>query len=95
LANGEFVEILGQSRDWYRVALADRRQGFISVDDVGKAETGELMKVNMKTNVFVELDDPSTVVTILTPDTTVRVLASHKHLKLIRTSDGTEGWIQI
>jgi peptidoglycan LD-endopeptidase LytH len=94
LAKETFVHVVGQSRDYFRVVLPDKRQGFILRKEVMKVDKGTRGTIRSATEVYADLLPEKTSIKFLAPDTPFEALAQYKQYTLIRTEDGVEGWIQ-
>jgi peptidoglycan LD-endopeptidase LytH len=89
-----YVNILAQTKDHYRVALADDSEGFVLKGDVGEAEKGVAQVMKSKTDILVDPEDKETVIRSVEPNTSLETLASFREHIFVRTADGIEGWIQ-
>lgn len=94
LQKDTFVEVLAESKDHYRVALADFSEGFVLKSDVINADKGKAETVKVQTQLITDIRNDQTVIKIIQPDTAVEALAYYGNFKLVRTADGVQGWIQ-
>lgn len=93
LAPETFTRVVAQSGDWYRVSLADRREGYILKKDVVPAQTGKRLVLDRTVELRLEPYADGVVIDYLNPQSVVEVLALHGSQQYIKTAQGTEGWI--
>ncbi len=88
------VQVLGGSGSWYRVQLADGRQGYISGSLLEGVEK-PLQSLKLKREApLLETSNPEAAAKqTLTPDSTVRVLAKLDDFWLVKDQKGETGWI--
>lgn len=94
LERNTFVEVLAESNDHYRVALADFNQGFVLKKDIINADKGEQEIIETSKQLITDIRGDQTVIKIIEPNTAVEALALSGDYKLVRTADGIQGWIQ-
>lgn len=95
LARDTYVQILAQSKEWYRVALADRRQGFILKSTLAPAEKGKMFRLKSQATLLSESDAASVPLAYLDRSTAVERLAHYKNFEYVRTRAGVTGWLLI
>jgi SH3-like domain-containing protein len=93
LAKNAYVKILAQSKDWYRVSLPDKRQGYILRKSVSPADKGKFVKLNAPATLLSEVKDDSIPLAYLTKSMPVEVLANFGRYSFVKTKDGMVGWL--
>jgi murein DD-endopeptidase MepM/ murein hydrolase activator NlpD len=94
LQRDTFVEILAESKDFYRIALADLSEGFVLKQDVINADKGKSQITKERTPLMTGIHNDVTVIAMIEANTPIEMLALYGDFKLVRTSDGVQGWIQ-
>ena len=95
LVKDTYVQIIAQSRDWFRVRLPDQRQGFVPNNKIAPIQKGKKLKVKEPAVVLSEIDSLSVPLTHLTANSSVELLATFDEYKFVRTKDGIFGWLKI
>lgn len=87
-----FVRVIAQSTDWYRVITAEQQEGFIEKKSLVAATSGNKVLLKSPVMLYSEASEAS-VPMGLVPEQRVESLAVHKNFHYIRTKDGVTGWI--
>jgi murein DD-endopeptidase MepM/ murein hydrolase activator NlpD len=95
LLRDTYVQILAQSKDWYRVALPDNRQGFLQKGTIIPADKGKLFKLKTQATLLSESNENSIPRAYLQKATLVERLAYYKNFEYVRTPSGATGWLMI
>ncbi|MBT1689079.1 peptidoglycan DD-metalloendopeptidase family protein [Dawidia soli] len=93
LNKNDYVKIIAQSDSWYRVALADERQGYVEKKQVGEAIKGKARKLDASAVLLSRNDQQSVPLAYLDKATAVEILASYKSSHFVRTKEGQVGWL--
>ena len=95
LDRNHFVRVVAQSRDWYRVSLPDKIEGYVLKKDIAPVRSGDPVKLKETAQVRTGISPYAPVIDELTNDTTIELLASFKEHRYIKTSDGLFGWVTL
>lgn len=94
LARNSYIKILAQSKDWYRIALPDNRQGYVLKQTVGLAAKGKSRKLKAPAVLLSESNEQSVPLAYLDKSAAVEILAVFDQYGFVRTTDGKVGWLQ-
>ncbi|AHM59674.1 Peptidase M23 [Flammeovirgaceae bacterium 311] len=93
LTRDTYVEILGQSGDWYRVRLASQKQGYISKKLISPATGGSAIEISARAPLLSAAKPDAVPITYFKEPSSVEVLAQYQNFRLVRTGDGLVGWV--
>jgi hypothetical protein len=95
LAKDTYMQIIGQSNDWFRVRLPDQRQGFVPKKNIAPIQKGKKLKISDSTVVLSEIHPGSIPLVHLNANSSVELLATFNEFKFVKTRDGIFGWLKI
>lgn len=93
LGKNDYVKIVAQSDAWYRVVLADERQGYVEKKLVGEAIKGKARKLDAPAVLLSHNNVQGVPLAYLDKATAVEILASYKSSHFVRTKGGQVGWL--
>ncbi len=93
LVQGTFVKIVGQSREWYRISLPDKTQGYVFKSLISPADSGEPLVVEAPAVLLSEVRAGAVPVAFIEEATSVEVLAQFGNYRYVKTGDNKYGWI--
>jgi peptidoglycan LD-endopeptidase LytH len=93
LGKDNWVKVIGQSNDWYRVVTADHREGFVEKKQLVPAENGKLLILKEQTQFMTEASSDAIPMGII--EGSVENLASFENFRFIRTKEGLTGWVSL
>ena len=93
LSRNTYIKILAQSKDWYRIALPDRRQGYVQKQSVGLAAKGKSRKLKAPAVLLSDSNEQSIPLAYLDKSAAVEILATFDQYGFVRTPDGKVGWV--
>lgn len=93
LQKNTYVTVIGESNDWYRVALPDETEGYLSKRDVVPLSEGKQMKLDTTEVLLSEIRPDAVPVATLREDTAVEVLAEFEDYNFVKTELGKAGWL--
>lgn len=93
LTKNTYIKILAQSKDWYRIALPDKRQGYVLKQTVGLAAKGKSRKLKEPAVLLSESYEQSIPLAYLDKSAAVEILATFDQYGFVRTRDGMVGWV--
>lgn len=88
-----YLTVIGQSHEWFRIALPDHTEGFILKKHVAPITKGTFTTLDSATVLLSEIRMDAVPVALLKEDTSVEVLAHFKNFNFVRTENGTAGWL--
>jgi SH3-like domain-containing protein/biotin carboxyl carrier protein len=88
-----YLNVIAQSKDWYRVLLPNEKQGFIMKKSVIARRKGKELMLNESKQLLSDVRDGQSMVKVLGPSTKVEMLGKFENYRLVRTREGIEGWI--
>lgn len=90
------VQITGGTSDWYRVLLPTGQTGYITAGNVESVQKPlKSLTVATATEVLEEPLPDGTPINLVKASTAVQVLANYNNYVLVKTQDGTLGWLLI
>ena len=92
MVKDNFVRVIAQSTDWYRVITAEQQEGFIEKKSLVAATSGNKVLLKSPVMLYSEASEAS-VPMGLVQEQRVESLALHKNFHYIRTKEGVTGWI--
>lgn len=93
LRKDNYVKVIAQTSDWYRVVTADEREGFMERNKIVPAEKGSRFLIKNEAPL---LSEPKRdAVPIGTLSGSAEGLASYKNFRFVKTQDGLTGWIDL
>lgn len=93
LKKDTYVKVIAQSNAWYRVALPDKSQGFLTKKSIAPIENGKRIKLKSPAVVRTGINDESIPVAHLNKPTTIYLLAQFEGYQFIKTKEGLTGWL--
>lgn len=93
LGRDTYVTVIGQSRDWYRIALPDDTEGFLQKKHLVPLAGGRLIKLDTTGVLLSEIHPDAVPVATLQENTAVEILAQFEGYRFVRTDQGTAGWL--
>jgi uncharacterized protein YgiM (DUF1202 family) len=90
---GTALRELGDDRPFYHVALDNGQDGWVFEGELGRQPPYMVYVVNGKTSVYAERTFDSTVVAIVAGDEELSAFDEDDGFYLVRTADGTVGWM--
>ncbi|MBA4053364.1 MAG: hypothetical protein C0490_01500 [Marivirga sp.] len=93
LNKDNYVKVIAQSNDWYRVVTADEREGFIQRNKIGPAEKGNRFLI--KTNALLLSEPKRDAIPVGTLSGSAEGLASYKNFRFVKTQEGLTGWVDL
>lgn len=88
-----YVRIIGQVGNWYRIALPDNRQGYVSKRLVSEANSGKPLQLQEQKALLSQANINAIPITYLAADSKVEVLAQFEDYQLVQTKEGSLGWL--
>ncbi|HEU5147161.1 MAG TPA: M23 family metallopeptidase [Chryseosolibacter sp.] len=88
-----YVTVLGQTNEWYRIALPDNLEGYIPKNQVTPLTAGRQYTLDSAAILLTAVDDGAVPIEVIDPSASVEVLAHYKEHSYIRASSGNAGWI--
>ena len=95
LVQETFVKIISQSGEWYRIALPDKKQGFVHKSLITPVVTGKELYLTEPAVVLSEARADAVPVSFLESAKKVEVLARFGDYGYVRTEEGLVGWLLI
>jgi murein DD-endopeptidase MepM/ murein hydrolase activator NlpD/SH3-like domain-containing protein len=95
LVKDTYVKVIAQSSDWYRVALPNKKQGFVHKTLVAPIEKGKRLKLKSPVVLLSEIGTEAVPVAHLNSPVSVQVLAHFENHKFVKTREGVMGWLSI
>jgi len=93
LQKDTYVTVIGQSRDWYRIALPDDTEGFLRKKHLVPLTEGRLEKLDTTGVLLSEIHPDAIPVATLQEDTAVEILARFEGYRFVKTDHGEAGWL--
>lgn len=93
LEKDTYLTVIGQSREWYRVALPDETQGYLLKRQVAPLDDGKRVTLDTPGILLSGIRPDAVPVAILKEDTAVEVLAQFKNYAFVKTEKGKAGWL--
>ncbi len=91
LVKDNWLKVIGQSKEWYRVVTADYREGFIEKKQVIPAERGK--HLILKSPTHFRTSAAADAIPMGMVEGSVENLATFGNFRYIRTAGGATGWI--
>lgn len=88
-----WVKIIARKDDWYRVALPDRRQGYLHQSLLSPVESGRLEEIEGQRVLLSDILPNAVPLTYVEDSASVEVLARYENYRYVKTSQGQLGWI--
>lgn len=95
LAKDTYLQIIGQSNDWFRVRLPNQQQGFVQKKKIMPIQKGKKLKVEEPTMLLSGMLPGSVPLIQLGKNTSVELLATFEEFRFVRTREGVFGWLRI
>ena len=95
LSRDTYVQIIGQSSDWFRVRLPNEQQGYVEKKKITPIQKGKRLKVNEATMLLSGMLPESVPLIELSKNTSVEQLATFEDFRFVRTREGMFGWVKI
>ncbi|MEX2232777.1 MAG: M23 family metallopeptidase [Cyclobacteriaceae bacterium] len=93
LERDTYVTVIGQSHDWFRIALPDNTEGYLLKKQVAPLSGGTQIKLDT-THVLLSAISPDAIpVAVLKKDTAVEILARFEGYNFVITEKGKAGWL--
>jgi peptidoglycan LD-endopeptidase LytH len=92
LKKDTYVRVIAQSKNWYRIALANHKQGFVYKSMISPIDKGKKLKLKQPAVLLSGVNE-STPVTTLSSNASVQVLAHFNNYAYIKTKAGVTGWL--
>lgn len=93
LPRNTFVTVIGQSHDWYRIALPDDAEGYVMKKQLTELKGGTVATLDTTRVLLAEIRSRAVPVATLAPDTSVEVLAHFQDYTFVKTEEGIAGWL--
>ncbi len=93
LQKDTYVTAIGQSSDWYRIALPDDTQGYVLKKSVVPLAGGNVIKLDSARILLSEIRQDAIPIATLQENTSVELLARFDHFEFVRTEKGKAGWL--
>jgi SH3-like domain-containing protein len=93
LLKDTYVTVLGQSREWYRVALPDETQGYLLKKDLLPLSAGASQKIDTVVALLSNIHPEAVPLEVLAQNSSVELLARFKDFRFVRSEKGNAGWI--
>jgi murein DD-endopeptidase MepM/ murein hydrolase activator NlpD len=93
LEKNTYLTVIGQSHDWYRIALPDYTEGFILKNQVEPLATGTITRLDTMQVLLSEIRGDAVPVAQLEKDSPIEVLATFRNFNFVQTENGIAGWI--
>lgn len=93
LPKNTFVTVIGQSHEWYRIALPDDAEGFVLKKQLAELKGGTVATLDTTRVLLSEIRERAVPVATLAPDTSVEVLAHFRDYTFVKTDNGIAGWL--
>lgn len=93
LQKDTYVTVIGQSDDWYRIALPNETEGYLLKKHVMPLSEGKLMKLDTAGVLWSEIRPDAVPVATLGEDTAVEILARFEDYSFVKTEKGNAGWL--
>lgn len=95
LKKDTFLKVIGQSNDWYRISLPNKKQGFVSKKLIAPAERGKKLKLKQPALLLSETTDKAVPISLLNAHAAVFVMANFQNYLYVKTKEGLVGWITL
>jgi hypothetical protein len=93
LQKDTYLTAIGQSDDWYRVALPDETEGYVLKKHVVPLSEGKLIRLDTTEVLLSAIRRDAVPVATLTEDTAVEILARFENYNFVKTEKGKAGWL--
>jgi peptidoglycan LD-endopeptidase LytH len=94
LTRDTYVTVIGQSNDWYRIALPDATQGYLLKKHlVPLPDQGQLAKLDTAQFLLSTIQSDAVPVALLRKNTAVQILARFQDFRFVMTEKGKAGWL--
>jgi murein DD-endopeptidase MepM/ murein hydrolase activator NlpD len=93
LQKDTYVTVIGQTHDWYRIALPNSTEGYLLKQHVAPLSDGKLLKLDTTAVLLSGLRPDAVPVETLAEDTAVEVLAHFNDYNFVVTDKGKAGWL--
>ena len=93
LVRDTYVTVLGQSREWFRIALPDDTQGYLLKKNVLPLSAGRFQKIDTAIALLSNIHPHGVPIEVLGRHTDVEVLACFRDFTFVRSEKGNAGWI--
>lgn len=95
LKKDAFVKVIGQSNEWYRISLPNKKQGFVSKKLIAPIEKGKKLKLKQPVVLLSETTDNAVPIGRIETQAAVFVLANFENYLYVKTKDGLVGWLTL
>lgn len=93
LVRETYVKVLGQSNDWYRIALPDEREGYLPKKHLEPLSSGRETTLDSARVLRSTIRPDAIPVATLEEDSRVEVLARFEDNMFVKTEKGKAGWL--
>lgn len=93
LKKNTFVTVIGQSHDWYRIALPDDSEGYVLKKQLTGLEGGKFTTLDTTQVLLSGIRSQAVPVAMLAAATSVEVLARFNDYTFVKTENGIAGWL--
>lgn len=93
LTKEAYVTVLGQSSDWYRIALPDEREGYLPKKHLEPLSEGRKTRLDSATVLRSTIRPDAIPVATLEEDSAIEVLAQFEDQMFVKTEKGKAGWV--
>lgn len=93
LEKDTYVTVLGQTNDWYRIALPDDTEGYLLKRHVVPLSEGRIATLDTTAVLLSAIRPDAIPVATLQEDTTVEILAHFGNYTFVQTEKGNAGWL--
>jgi murein DD-endopeptidase MepM/ murein hydrolase activator NlpD len=93
LERDTYVTVIGQSHDWFRIALPDNTEGYLLKKQVVPLEGGPQTKLDTTHVLLSEIRPDAIPIAVLKKDTAVEILARFGRYNYVITEKGNAGWL--
>ena len=95
LEKNQYVRVVAQSREWFRVSLPDKVEGYVLKKQIAPVQAGDPFTLKNAAQIRAGVHPHAPVIHELTSDSTVELLANFKQHHYIKTSEGLFGWVTL
>lgn len=93
LEQDTYVKIIGKSTDWYRIALPDKRQGYVFGSLIEPAVKGTILELPQGEFLYSDADSSAIPIAFVERSADLEILARFSGFTYVKTEEGVFGWL--
>lgn len=93
LERNTWVKVIGRNKQWYRIALPDRKQGYLHKSLLSPVESGRLQVLEGEKALLSDARPQAVPLKFLPDSARVEVLALFENYRYVKTPQGQLGWV--